>query len=234
MNRYEVLGLKTDATLEEIRRAYKKLAAKTHPDVAGEVMKPLFLSVQDAYETLSNTTRRAAYDREIGETRPVPPPTPPSPGTASPAPRHEPATEPAGGTTTFATPVPEQPLSERDVKLRRIRVGATTAFFAALGGYWLFQVIQLWQLEQAGGLRLYTLQGMPAIVYAVLWAFGTLIAAIADDIGTAIKTPLFCAASSCAFAFITATGTPGIWIPTLFTGLVLTLSIAAAVRLRSL
>jgi DnaJ-class molecular chaperone len=73
MNRYEVLGLKTDATLDEIKKAYKKLVARTHPDVAGEVMKPLFLSVQDAYETLVDPSKRAAYDLEIGQTRQSPP-----------------------------------------------------------------------------------------------------------------------------------------------------------------
>jgi hypothetical protein len=230
MNRYEVLGLKTDATLEEIRRAYKKLAAKTHPDVAGEVMKPLFLSVQDAYETLSNASRRAAYDREIGETRPAPPR--PEPSAPKPAPRHEPAPGPSRQGAP-STPAPDKPPSGRDVKIRRLRIGATAAFFAGLGGYWLFQEMQLLHLVQSDGLRLFTFQGLPAIVYAVLWAFGTLVAAVADDVGTAMKTPLGCAAVSGAFAFITATGTTDIWFPALFTGLALTFFIAAAVRLRN-
>lgn len=73
MNRYDVLGLKVDASQEEIKKAYRKLAAKTHPDVAGAVMAPLFMSVQDAYETLSDrasvrpTTRKSAVSGQHRE-----------------------------------------------------------------------------------------------------------------------------------------------------------------------
>lgn len=235
MNRYEVLGLKTDATLDEIKKAYKKLVARTHPDVAGEVMKPLFLSVQDAYETLVDPSKRAAYDLEIGQTRQSPPRTErttstqpgPAPRQDKPAePRHQQKTPPAAETRVA-------PPTERELRLRRLKIGAVVAFFTGLGGYWLFQEINLWALVQSSeGPRLLTFQGLPAIVYAILWAFGTLVASVADDLGTAAKTPLGCAAVSAGFAFITATGTTGIWMPALITGLVLTFSIAAAIRMR--
>jgi len=61
---YEVLGIDRDASDEEIRRAFRRLAFKYHPDhnrdeQAGEEFK----EVNEAYEVLSNAEKRAAYDR---------------------------------------------------------------------------------------------------------------------------------------------------------------------------
>ncbi|ABS04869.1 molecular chaperone DnaJ [Kineococcus radiotolerans] len=61
---YDVLGVSRDASAEDIKRAYRKLARKLHPDVtsdpdAGEKFK----EVSQAYETLSTPDKRAAYDR---------------------------------------------------------------------------------------------------------------------------------------------------------------------------
>jgi molecular chaperone DnaJ len=61
---YEVLGVDRDATEEEIRKAFRKLAFKYHPDhnhddTAGEKFK----EVNEAYEVLSDPDKRAAYDR---------------------------------------------------------------------------------------------------------------------------------------------------------------------------
>jgi curved DNA-binding protein CbpA len=49
---YRTLGLPRDATTEEIRRAYRRLAKANHPDSAGEAALPRFLAIQAAYETL--------------------------------------------------------------------------------------------------------------------------------------------------------------------------------------
>ncbi len=60
---YAILGVRRDATQQEIKRAYLEAAQRFHPDknkLAGET--EIFLEVQRAYETLSNPTRRAQYD----------------------------------------------------------------------------------------------------------------------------------------------------------------------------
>lgn len=231
MNRYDVLGLRDDATPEEIKKAYRKLAAKTHPDRNGEDMTPLFRSVQDAYETLSNPLKRAAYDRELNKASV---PQPESAAYAGPQPSyHYEEAESQYAPEEYETPAPPAPRSERDEKIRRIKIGAIVSVFVVLGSYWLFQEILLLQLVQPKeGLRLQTFQSLPGIVYALLWAFGALVAAVADDISTALKTPIVCAGIAGGFAFITATGTTGNWIPALTTGIILSFVTGLAVRLK--
>jgi len=61
---YEVLGIDRDASDEAIKRAFRQLAFKYHPDHnrderAGEEFK----EVNEAYEVLSDPDKRAAYDR---------------------------------------------------------------------------------------------------------------------------------------------------------------------------
>jgi hypothetical protein len=231
MNRYDVLGIRDDATLDEIKKAYRKLAAKTHPDRNGEDMTPLFRSVQEAYETLSNPLKRAAYDRELNGAS-VPQPEPAAYAGAQPSYHYEEAA-PAYAPEEYEAPAAPRPRTEREEKIRRVKIAVIASVFVGLGGYWLFQEILLLQLVQPkDGLRLLTFPGLPAIVYALLWAFGTLVAAVADDISTALKTPFGCAAISGGFAFITATGTTDVWIPALVTGLILSFVTGLAVRLR--
>ena len=60
---YEVLGLEPTATQEEIKRAFKKLARKFHPDVSTEKdAQAKFQGVSEAYEILKDATKRAEYD----------------------------------------------------------------------------------------------------------------------------------------------------------------------------
>ena len=60
---YETLGLARDASAEDIKKAYRKLARKYHPDVSKEKDgEARFKEVGEAYETLKDADKRAAYD----------------------------------------------------------------------------------------------------------------------------------------------------------------------------
>lgn len=61
---YEVLGVDKSASADEIKRAYRKLAKKYHPDVNKEPdAEAKFKEVAEAYEILSDADKKAAYDR---------------------------------------------------------------------------------------------------------------------------------------------------------------------------
>jgi len=61
---YTLLGVERDATQTEIKRAYKKLARKYHPDVSKEAnAEDRFKEIGEAYEALKDPEKRAAYDQ---------------------------------------------------------------------------------------------------------------------------------------------------------------------------
>ncbi len=63
---YEVLGVSKSATADEIKKAYRRLAMKHHPDRNkddGEAAEKKFKEAKEAYEVLKDDDKRAAYDR---------------------------------------------------------------------------------------------------------------------------------------------------------------------------
>src|SRR5256885_15806486 len=61
---YAIMGLERNASAEDIKRAYRKLARKFHPDVSKEAnAEERFKEVGEAYETLKDPEKRAAYDQ---------------------------------------------------------------------------------------------------------------------------------------------------------------------------
>lgn len=67
---YEILGLKRDASEDDIKKSYRRLARKYHPDVSKERnAEEKFKEVGEAYEVLKDKEKRAAYDR-LGQYRP--------------------------------------------------------------------------------------------------------------------------------------------------------------------
>jgi molecular chaperone DnaJ len=61
---YKVLGVKKDASKEELKKAYRQLVKKYHPDVNKEAdAEEKFKEIQEAYETLSDEGKRSAYDQ---------------------------------------------------------------------------------------------------------------------------------------------------------------------------
>lgn len=60
---YNILGITKDASNEDIKNAYRRLARTHHPDKGGD--KDQFQKIQEAYETLSNSDKRNQYDNPI-------------------------------------------------------------------------------------------------------------------------------------------------------------------------
>lgn len=59
---FSILGVETSANDDEIKKAYKRLAMKHHPDRGGDQNK--FQEIQEAYDTLINPERRARWEQE--------------------------------------------------------------------------------------------------------------------------------------------------------------------------
>jgi curved DNA-binding protein len=60
MSHYDTLGITKDATQDDIKKAYRKLASKHHPDKGGDTKE--FQKIEEAYRVLSDTQQKAQYD----------------------------------------------------------------------------------------------------------------------------------------------------------------------------
>ena len=91
-NFYEVLGVPQNATIEQIKKKYRELAHKYHPDVAKDhnLGQKVFSQINQAYRELSDPEKRAAYNQSLEADR----------QNKSAATRSAAATVAAGGTVT--------------------------------------------------------------------------------------------------------------------------------------
>ena len=62
---YTILGVPRDASAERIKRAYRKLAKKLHPDVTADDDAADFQALQAAYDVLTDAERRRRYDETL-------------------------------------------------------------------------------------------------------------------------------------------------------------------------
>lgn len=64
---YYILGLKKEASIEDIKKAYRKLSLKFHPDKndGDDFFSERFKEIQEAYETLINSSKRTQYDKSF-------------------------------------------------------------------------------------------------------------------------------------------------------------------------
>lgn len=62
---YEILGIANDASLDDIKKSYRKLAMQYHPDKnpGDKVSEEKFKEIAEAYSVLSDDQKRANYDR---------------------------------------------------------------------------------------------------------------------------------------------------------------------------
>ena len=60
MDHYQILGVSKDASQQDIKKAYRKLAMKHHPDKGGDEQK--FKQIQASYSVLSDPDKSAQYD----------------------------------------------------------------------------------------------------------------------------------------------------------------------------
>lgn len=101
---YSILGVDHDASDADIKKAYRTASRATHPDTTGSSNTSMFDAVQKAYDTLSDPSARAAYDRRInGE---------PARSAPNPQPSYTRTTPPPASPPT--DPVYDQPSEPRE------------------------------------------------------------------------------------------------------------------------
>jgi curved DNA-binding protein CbpA len=109
---YDLLGVHPSASAIEIRRAYRELSKKYHPDttiLATAIATVKFQALNEAYAAISHPERRSTYDLKIGYSRVFVAQTPPNFPTLTPRPDHyrssaylDPTDRPFSGGEIFA------------------------------------------------------------------------------------------------------------------------------------
>ena len=64
-NYYEILGVKINSTPEEIKKNFRELAKKTHPDKTKDDSEEEMIKINKAYEVLSDETSKKRYDKYL-------------------------------------------------------------------------------------------------------------------------------------------------------------------------
>ncbi|XP_064086077.1 dnaJ homolog subfamily B member 4-like [Macrobrachium nipponense] len=66
MDYYKILGISQDASMEDIKRAYRKMALRYHPDKnKSSDAEERFKAISQAYEILSDVKKRECYDQHV-------------------------------------------------------------------------------------------------------------------------------------------------------------------------
>ena len=69
-NYYEIFNVPMNADTSEIKKAYRKLAKKFHPDINKDPgSDELFMMIQEAYETLTDENARKEYNKTINKNK---------------------------------------------------------------------------------------------------------------------------------------------------------------------
>ena len=66
-NYYKILGISTDSSEDEIKRAFRKRALQTHPDRSKNNSSESFMLVFEAYQILKNNRLRSDYDKALSD-----------------------------------------------------------------------------------------------------------------------------------------------------------------------
>lgn len=113
-NYYEVLGLPPSATTDQIKKKYRELARKYHPDIAQDKVfsQRVFTQINQAYRVLADPDRRAQYNSTLDAARPAAP-APPTAATRPAAPAAAAAGTATGAAASQAPPKAAAPSLEK-------------------------------------------------------------------------------------------------------------------------
>lgn len=173
MDPYKILGVSRDASDDDIKRAYHRMAQKYHPDSGGDAWA--FVQVQEAYDTLKS--RGSTSSRTASEPKPSRPSTKPTKSNAAKA-----------NTTKATGQTPTSPLRRiRKIFFSELPLQTETTTFILVS---VLDIFMTYVLLRFGGREanpianlFLTLGGIPAMV---LWKMATVafVASIAQVVAT--------------------------------------------------